>query len=155
MPQRSLHSPIGDLTVSEEDGYIVSLDWGWGARQSDTPLLNRAVDLLNAYFDGQAAAFAALPLAPAGTDFQRRVWRALQDIPFGETETYGGLARHLATAPRAIGTVCGANPIPILIPCHRVIAADGGLGGYSGEAGVATKAALLRLESAIPEPITV
>ena len=90
-----------------------------------------------------------MPLAPAGSGFRQRVWQAMQAIPVGETRSYGALARALGSAPRAVGGACGANPIPILIPCHRVVA-GGGLGGYSGGAGLATKIALLKLEGALP-----
>ena len=146
MPQLSLHSPIGDLTVSEEHGTIVALDWGWGRDQADTPLLRRARDQLFAYFDRERTAFD-LPLAPEGTDFQRRVWAALQAIPYGQTRSYAALAASLGSAARAVGRANAANPIPILIPCHRVVAADG-LGGYSGGNGAVTKRALLDLETA-------
>ena len=91
MPQLSLHSPIGDLTVSEENGAIVALDWGWGRDQAETPLLARARDELFAYFDRERTAFD-LPLAPEGTGFQRRVWAALQAIPYGQTRSYAALA---------------------------------------------------------------
>jgi methylated-DNA-[protein]-cysteine S-methyltransferase len=147
MAQLSLQSPLGALTLSQANGAIVALDWGWGRDQSPTPLLARAVALLNAYFDGEAPA-VALPLAPAGTAFQQRVWQAMSAIPYGATLTYGGLAEQSGGGARAVGLACGANPIPILIPCHRVVAARG-LGGYSGEGGVETKIALLRLEGAL------
>lgn len=147
MPQLSLHSPVGDLTVSEENGAIVALDWGWGRDQDTTPLLRRARDLLNAYFDGDATDFD-LPLEPAGSPFQRRVWTAMCEIPAGGTETYGSLADRIDGIARAVGTACGRNPIPIIIPCHRVVAANG-LGGYSGDGGLETKVALLRLEGAL------
>ncbi len=146
MPQLSLHSPIGDLTVSEELGAIVALDWGWGRDQTETPLLGRARAALFAYFDRTRTAFD-LPLAPVGTKFRRRVWAALQTIPYGRTRSYAELAALLGTAARAVGQANAANPIPILIPCHRVVAA-GGLGGYSGGDGAATKRALLELEAA-------
>lgn len=149
MPQLSFHSPIGMLTVSEEDGRIVSIDWGWVGESRETPLLVRARDQLDAYFDGRRTAFD-LPLGPAGTLFQRRVWDALMEIPYGETRRYGDVARSLGSAPRAVGTACGRNPIPIVIPCHRVVAGNGGLGGYSGEDGIETKIRLLRLEGARP-----
>lgn len=152
MPQLSLHAPIGDLTVSEDAGVIVALDWGWGAVQTETPLLRNTVDALQAYFDGESADFD-IPLAPAGTAFQEGVWHALRQIPYGRTLSYGALARRLGTASRAVGGACAANPIPILIPCHRVVTADGALGGYSGEGGLDAKAALLRLEGAINETI--
>lgn len=146
MPQLSLHGPFGDLTLSEEDGAIVSLDWGWGLHQQETPVLREAARLLNRFFDGAPEPFA-LPLAPTGTEFQKRVWRALSDIPHGQTRTYGDVARVLGSGARAVGTACGRNPIPIIVPCHRVLGAHGAIGGYSGEGGVGTKRALLALES--------
>ena len=145
MPQLSLHSPFGDLTVSEENGAIVAVDWGWGRDQTETPLLLRARAALFDYFDGARRDFD-LPLAPAGSPFRTRVWAALRAIPYGETRPYGDLAAALGSAPRAIGQANGANPIPILIPCHRVVAGNG-LGGYSGGDGASTKRALLALEA--------
>ena len=145
VPQLSLHSPLGDLTVSEEEGRIVALDWGWGRDQTETKLLRRARDLLDRYFDGEAVAFG-LPLAPAGTAYQLRVWAALCAIPPGCTRSYGEIAGIAGGSPRSVGMANAANPIPILIPCHRVVAA-GGLGGYSGGDGPATKRALLDLEA--------
>ncbi len=145
MPQLSLHSPIGDITVSEEDGVIVSGDWGWSSLQQETPLLRRACAQLEDYFDGTRQTFD-LPLAPAGTVFQKRVWKAIRDIPPGATRTYGDIARLIDSAPRAVGQACGRNPIPIFIPCHRVLGSQGSIGGYSGGEGLDTKRALLRLE---------
>ncbi|MBR0672626.1 methylated-DNA--[protein]-cysteine S-methyltransferase [Neoroseomonas soli] len=146
MPQLSLHTPIGEITVSEEDGAIVALDWGRGRDQEETSLLRRARDQLQDYFDGTRMEFD-LPLAPHGTEFRRKVWAALCTIPAGETRSYLDIARQVGCrAPRAIGQANGANPIPILIPCHRVVAADGSLGGYSGGEGEATKRYLLDLE---------
>ena len=102
------------------------------------------------YFAGARTAFE-LALAPAGTEFQRSVWSALTGIPFGSTISYAELARRVGRprAFRAVGGANGANPLPIVVPCHRVIAADGGLGGYSG--GLEVKMRLLALESAWPE----
>ncbi|MDX2224692.1 MAG: methylated-DNA--[protein]-cysteine S-methyltransferase [Rhodospirillaceae bacterium] len=145
MPQLSFHSPIGDITVSEEDGAIVSVDWGWARDNAPTPLLRRAQRQFDAYFDGTLTVFD-LPLSPVGTPFQQKVWRALGRIPYGRTTSYGALAARLGSAARAVGAACGANPIPIIIPCHRVVGANGHLCGYSGEGGLATKAALMRLE---------
>jgi methylated-DNA-[protein]-cysteine S-methyltransferase len=154
MPQLSLHTPLGDLTLSEEDGAIVALDWGRGRDQEATPLLRRARDQLQDYFDGTRSDFD-LPLNPHGTAFQRRVWDALRAIPAGQTRSYAEIARAVGCrAPRAIGQANGANPIPILIPCHRVVAADGSLGGYSGGEGEATKRYLLDLERAAPGAAT-
>lgn len=145
----SLHSPVGDLTVIEDAGAIVALEWGWaGGDQTTTPLLARAHDLLERYFDGQAVDFSELPMRPAGTSFQARVWQHLRALPYATLTTYGALAGALGSGPRAVGGACGANPIPILIPCHRVVAADGGLGGYSGDGGCGTKADLIALERA-------
>lgn len=148
MTQLSMHSPVGDLTISEDDGAIVSLDWGWGALQTETPLLREAKRQLDRYFDGDLERFD-LPLRPYGTPFRKRVWDAMIAIPYGKTETYGEMAGRLGSASRAVGGACGANPIPILIPCHRVLAAGGGMGGYSGDGGVETKVFLLRLEGAL------
>ena len=150
MPQLSFHTPLGDLTLSEEDGAIVALDWGRGRDQEETPLLRRARDQIQDYFDGTRTSFD-LPLAPHGTAFQRKVWDALCAIPAGETRTYRDIAEAVGCrAARAIGQANGANPIPILIPCHRVVAADGSLGGYSGGEGAVTKRYLLDLERAAP-----
>ncbi len=146
MPQLSLHTPLGEVTISEDGGAIVALDWGRGRDQEATPLLRQARDQLQEYFDGKRLRFD-LPLAPEGSAFQKRVWAALCDIPAGETRSYADVARVLGSAPRAVGGANGANPIPLFIPCHRVIAADGSLGGYSGGDGPATKRFLLDLES--------
>ncbi len=149
MPQLSLHSPVGDLTLSEEAGAIVALDWGWARDQAETPLLRRGKHQLERYFDGDGHPFD-LPLAPAGTPFQQAVWQAMTEIPAGQTRSYGDLAAAVGSAARAVGGACGANPIPIIVSCHRVLAAGGALGGYSGEGGLETKVALLRLEGALP-----
>jgi methylated-DNA-[protein]-cysteine S-methyltransferase len=145
MPQSSCLTPLGELTVSEEGGAIVALDWGRGRDQARTPLLARAIAEIQDYFDGKREVFD-LPLAPRGTAFQQRVWAALMAIPYGETRSYGELARELGSAPRAIGQANGANPIPLIIPCHRCLAAGGALGGYSGGEGPSTKAWLLAHE---------
>ena len=144
MPQLSLHSPIGDLTVSAEDEHIVALDWGWGRDQEPTPVLTRAIAQLEDYFDGKLKTFD-LPLNPEGSAFHRAVWRIMQEIPCGQVLTYGEISARLKASARAVGTACGRNPIPVIIPCHRVIG-TGGLGGYSGDGGVDTKVVLLRHE---------
>ena len=114
----------------------------------DTPLLLEARRQLEEYFAGLRAAFS-LPLAPEGTDFQKTVWRELENIPYGETRTYGQIARALGNpkASRAVGMANHKNPVAIMIPCHRVIGADGSLTGYAG--GLDIKETLLRLEGAI------
>lgn len=99
-----------------------------------TPLAREAVRQLSAYLADPKFVFS-LPLAPAGTLFQRRVWQGIAAIPCGATLTYGELAQAIGSGPRAVGNACGANPYPIVIPCHRVIAAGGGLGGFSRARG--------------------
>lgn len=150
LPQLSLHTPIGDVTVSEDDGAVVAIDWGWGRDQTETPLLRRARDQLHAYFDGELTRFD-LPLAPAGTPYRRAVWLALRDIPYGRTRSYGEIARAAGGSARSVGQANGCNPIPIVIPCHRVVAA-GHIGGYSGGDGLSTKRFLLALEGAGGDP---
>jgi methylated-DNA-[protein]-cysteine S-methyltransferase len=145
MPQLSLHSPFGALTLTEEDGALVALDHGWGRDQDGTALLRQARDQLHAYFDGGLSRFD-LPMAPVGgTPYRRRVWDALAAIPFGETRTYAALAREAGGSARSVGQALGLNPLPILIPCHRVVA-TGHLGGFSMEGGLDTKIWLLELE---------
>lgn len=117
-----------------------------GTRDDAHPLLREAVRQLTAYFAGDLKEFD-LPLAPQGSDFQRRVWDQLRAVGYGETVTYGEIARRLGMTPaasRAVGLANGRNPIPIVIPCHRVVGADGTLTGYAG--GVQRKQALLDLE---------
>lgn len=149
MPRLTLESPLGRVSLFEEDDALAALDWG-GKRASGEPtrLLLRAKRQLELYFAGRLTEFD-LPLAPRGSDFERRVWRLMAEIPYGETRSYGELAAALEAAPRAVGQACGRNPLPILIPCHRVVAAGGALGGYSGGTGIETKRRLLILEGAL------
>ncbi len=146
MPQLSLHSPLGDLTLSEEDGAIVALDWGWGRDQEQTALLRQAQGQIQAYFDGSLKEFE-LPLAPMGSPYQQRVWAALRAIPYGHVRNYGQIAVVAGGSPRSVGGANGRNPIPIIIPCHRVVGSTG-IGGYSGGEGIDTKRYLLGLEQA-------
>ncbi len=141
VPQLSLHSPLGALTLAQEDEGLVSLDWGWGCAQQQTALLRRAREQLHAYFDRQLEAFD-LPLAPSGTAFRLKVWTALRHIPFGRTRTYGEIAVVVGGCARAIGQANSYNPLPILIPCHRVVARSG-IGGFTGPEGVTIKRFLL------------
>ena len=143
----TVSSPLGPLTVSACDGAVVALDWGGGGGQDRSNLLLNAAQQLDAYFYCELRAFD-LRLAPGGTRFQQAVWRELLAIPRGRTRSYGELAARLDGAARAVGAACGANPIPIIIPCHRVLAAGGRMGGYSGRGGAATKRFLLELEGA-------
>jgi methylated-DNA-[protein]-cysteine S-methyltransferase len=147
MPHASLNSSLGSFTVFEADGALVALEWGRVMAGQASPLLRQAIEQLEGYFDGRLRDFS-LPLRPRGTSFQQRVWSRLRDIPYGETCSYSSLALDLGTSPRALARACATNPLPIIIPCHRVVSAAGGLGGYSGGDGVTTKEALLRLECA-------
>jgi len=142
-----MHSPVGDITIAIDGGSVVSLDWGWVRDQAVDDLLLKAKTQLDDYFDGGSRVFD-LPLQPAGTEFQRRVWSLMQEIPYGGTITYGEMSDRLNSSARAVGMACGANPIPLIIPCHRVLAANG-MGGYSGDGGVETKVALLRREGVL------
>ncbi len=145
MPQLSFHAPIGDISIAEEDGFIVSVDWGWSSFQESTPLLIEAQQQLEAYFDGLLKQFD-LPINPYGTPYQKKVWQALQSIPYGKTCFYGDISKKIGGIPRSVGNANAINPIPIIIPCHRVIARNS-LGGYSGEGGSETKKFLLNLEA--------
>ena len=147
MTQLSVHSPVGDLTISEEEGKIVSLDWGWSPIQVKNDLLLKTKLLLDHYFDNENPIFD-IPLNPNGTEFQKKVWEIMITIPYGETLTYGQIAKRLNSHARAVGSACGLNPIPIIIPCHRVIGPNGKLVGFSGGEGVETKIHLLELEGA-------
>ncbi len=145
MQELSVHSPLGPLTVVEQDGAIVALEWGWSRESEETGLLCLAREQLGEYFAGTRSVFD-LPLKPSGTPFQRSVWSRLCDIRYGGTESYGSVARSIGTAARAIGGACARNPIPILIPCHRVLGSNGAVGGYSGGEGIESKHYLLQLE---------
>lgn len=140
-----MNSPVGPLTAFEDSGALVALNWGRPPEPRETPLLKAVVEQLEAYFGGRLKCFD-LPLDPVGTPFQKSVWDRMRAIPFGEVRTYGALAAELGSAPRAVGGASARNPIAIIIPCHRIIAADGKLTGYSGGQGLLTKRSLLRLE---------
>lgn len=150
----SVSSPLGLLTLAAEDGKLIGL---WLENQkrfragvpADAPTdpaaapFSQARAWLDTYFAGQRPA-VDFPLDPRGTDLQRRVWQALRDVPYGQTTTYGQLAKKLQSSPRAVGGAVGRNPLSILIPCHRVLGADGSLTGYAG--GIERKRLLLTLE---------
>lgn len=153
-----IDTPVGPLTIVAEEGQILCLymdlqrhrpdDDELGElepRGRDTEPFKAAADQLDAYFAGDLTTFD-LPLAPRGSEFQQRVWAALQEIPYGETESYGQLAERIGSpgGARAVGLANGRNPIGIIIPCHRVVGADGSLTGYGG--GIERKRQLLDLE---------
>lgn len=141
-----IDSPIGTLTLAEEDGALTKLLFEECEPSGErTALLNEAARQLEEYFAGRRRAFE-LPLNPAGTPFQKKVWKALRDIPYGETRSYGDIARAVDSpkAFRAVGMANHNNPVSIIIPCHRVIGSDGSLTGYGG--GLDKKIYLLQLE---------
>lgn len=141
----SLKSPFGELSVFSDGDALVALGWGRAEGGESSTLLDEAARQLTAYFEGRLEAFS-LPLKPQGTDFQKAVWRLMEEIPTGHTRSYSDLAGDLDSGARAVGAACGRNPVPVIIPCHRVVGVNGGLGGYTGAAGVVTKRALLDLE---------
>ena len=145
-------SPVGRLAIEADDEAVTAVRWASSGERSrdksSSPVLREAARQLDRYFARKLKRFD-LPLAAHGTDFQKRVWAAMNDIPWGETATYGGLAMALATGPRPVGMACGRNPIPIIQPCHRVLASGGKEGGFSGGQGLPTKRQLLALEGVV------
>jgi len=122
--------------VTEDSDWLAAIEFlpPQPAQPASTPLAAETVRQLSAWLDDPEFEFG-LPLKPAGTAFQRRVWAQVSAIPCGETRTYGALAKALHNAPRAVGQACGANPFPLIVPCHRVVAANGGLGGFDRHGG--------------------
>ena len=152
MPQYICPSPIGSLSLVEENGALVAVRWNFDLSRDavplalpSTPLLRQAAAELAAYFAGALREFT-VPLAPKGTPFQQKVWAALREIPYGETRSYKEIAAMVGNekACRAVGMANNRNPLPIFIPCHRVVGADGKLVGYAG--GLDVKTFLLNLE---------
>ncbi|MBL4626807.1 MAG: methylated-DNA--[protein]-cysteine S-methyltransferase [Roseicyclus sp.] len=142
----SINSPIGPIWVEEEDGAISRSGWGAVEAPGNTALLRQTAAELHAYFDGQLKRFS-VPLHHGRNDATGKVLDAMVAIPIGETREYGDIAREVGLPPQAVGQACGANRIPILIPCHRVLSATG-LGGFSAPGGVEAKVWLLRHEGA-------
>lgn len=151
--QHSFDSPIGRIHLTETDGAITGLTWvsretrsnDFGAGTSS--VLTEAERQIHAYFAKRLKEFD-LPLAfDRGSPFEQSVWRAMQEIPFGTVWTYGDIADHVGGVARAVGGACGSNPLPLIIPCHRVVGSNGKLTGFSGDGGIATKQYLLDHES--------
>ena len=157
----TIKSPVGEMLVTRTDrglNFVAFPKNRWqrffGALQRDENVVlvrdnkkfSRLRNDLKAYFSGRKVQFKENFDLRGGTHFQKKVWRAMQRIPFGQTRSYGWLAKRVGgkNKARAVGAACGSNPIPILIPCHRVLREDGGLGGYGGGLGIKKK--LLRIE---------
>ena len=147
MLKRDITSPFGTLCLTAENGAIVDVRWGKRGWSDTGSVLDQAEAELSAYFSGMRTEFD-VPVHVDASAFQVSVCDAIRAIPFGETATYGDIAKSLGVTAQAVGQACGANPIPILIPCHRVMGAGGKLTGFSGGGGVETKVALLRHEGA-------
>ncbi|MCQ2437716.1 MAG: methylated-DNA--[protein]-cysteine S-methyltransferase [Clostridia bacterium] len=156
-------SPLGTILLAADDTGLTALCFE-GQKHVEkaypevtigtSPILERAAEWLDDYFAGKCPNTDGIPLNPSGTDFQKAVWKRLQAIPYGSTVTYGALSAQVAVdlgkesmSARAVGHAVGMNPISLLLPCHRVIGADGSLTGYAG--GIDRKIALLKLEGAL------
>ena len=147
---KTVATPLGDMTLVERSGKLTELrlkaSTGEGEQEQETPLLKQAAKELSEYFGGGRTTFS-VPLEAEGTAFQQSVWNALRQIPYGQTLSYGGVAANIGKpkAARAVGMANNRNPLPIFIPCHRVIGADGQMVGYGG--GIDVKTFLLDLEA--------
>lgn len=148
MPTASLATPVGGLAVTEENGQITRVFWTDKTHTGTSPVLERALAQIGAYFNGDLTEFD-LPLAPLDDPFRAKVRAAMLAIPHGETRSYGEIAKDLGTYGQPVGAACASNPIPVIVPCHRVLSAEG-LGGFSGGEGIETKIALLRHEGGYP-----
>ncbi len=146
-----VESPVGRLALEADGEALTGVRWASGGertRDKPSPVLEEARRQLERYFARSLKSFD-LPLAGRGTDFQKSVWKMMREIPYGETATYGGMAMALGSGPRAVGMACGRNPIPIIVPCHRVLGSGGKEGGFSGGQGLPTKRKLLALEGVV------
>ena len=147
-----IDSPTGRLALEADGETLTGVRWASAAERAPaekpTPVLKEATRQLDRYFARKLKRFD-LPLSTHGTDFQKRVWQMMVEIPYGETATYGGMAMALDSGPRAVGMACGRNPIPIVVPCHRVLGSGGKEGGFSGGRGLPTKRQLLALEGVV------
>ena len=145
-------TPVGRLALEADHDAVTAVRWASPAERSrdraSGRILKEAARQLDRYFARKLKRFD-LPLAARGTDFQKRVWAMMRDIPYGETATYGGMAAALGSGPRAVGMACARNPIPIIVPCHRVLGSGGSEGGFSGGKGLPTKRQLLALEGVV------
>lgn len=148
MAKGFVKTPMGVLEIEASDEGVTSLIWAKSEGKTEKhPVITQAIKELEGYFTGKLKEFD-VPLDIDGTAFQCKVWAAMGDVPYGKTVTYGALAKKLKTSARAVGGACGANPVPVIVPCHRIVGSDNKLTGYSGGSGVKTKQALLKHEQA-------
>ena len=141
----SFETKIGWITIKAIDQKLLSVKFGKQKKQNSSPFLNIVKKQILNYISGNLKKFK-LNLLIQGSNLQKKIWNELQKIPYGKTKTYGQIAKKLQTSPRYVGNVCGQNSHLLIIPCHRVIRADGSLGGFSGLGGVKLKERLLNLE---------
>ncbi|RQX04788.1 methylated-DNA--[protein]-cysteine S-methyltransferase [Micromonospora arida] len=147
-----LDSPIGEFSVATDGTSVCGARFGRLEAATDEPddaLSRQAVDELRAYFTGKLTTFTVPVSVPRGSDFERAVWREMTRIPYGETLTYGEVARLVGDpgAARAVGVACNRNPVPVIVPCHRIVGAGGKLVGFGG--GLPRKVTLLELEAGV------
>ena len=150
MGTRILDTPVGALILQSNNSAITRVSWADHGNPMPSGQSDRICDFaareLQFYFSGRLKTFS-VPVALDGSALQLRVWEVMTNIPFGEVLTYGDVARDVGSGPQAVGTACGQNPIPVIIPCHRIVGAGGKLTGFSGGTGIETKAFLLDYES--------
>lgn len=155
--QTGYKSPIGELTITEEDGYIISIEFQKCSNPSEiNDCLNKMIEWLDLYFNGDNPSTDMVAIRLTGTEFQKEVYSILKSIPYGNTLTYGEIAQKIANkrkikrmSSQAVGNAVGKNPLPILVPCHRVMGSGNDLTGYSG--GISKKIFLLKLENSWKE----
>ncbi|MCK5296013.1 MAG: methylated-DNA--[protein]-cysteine S-methyltransferase [Alphaproteobacteria bacterium] len=145
MFQMSFCTPLGSITLYEENNSIVSLDWGQTPENNETILLLEARNQIQAYFRGELKNFD-IPVAPKGTDLQKITWNAIKKIPYGKTCFYSNIAKEINSFARSVGQACAKNPIPIIIPCHRILSKNSNKEYYSFFNGIESKRHLLNLE---------
>ena len=148
MAHTSINTPVGILSIFSHDDAINVVEWGRAPYGDTSSLVDEAARQLKAYFAKELTTFD-LPLDPAGSPFQKAVCQAMTEIPYGHQLTYGDIAKSLGQSAQAVGSACGHNPIPIIIPCHRVVGANGTMTGFSGGEGVETKVWLLQHEGTL------
>ena len=154
MTVKTVFTPLGSLVLNEHDNHLVDLSWNYEHHLNSSPVLDQAAEEIQAYLNKDLRDFTVSTKFNRGTEFQRKVWQAIAEIPYGETVTYNDIAREIKSSPRAVGTACGKNPLPLIIPCHRVVGASGKLTGYSGGDGTLTKQILLDFEQTPKNEVT-
>ena len=146
----SFKSRLGWISAVEKNNQIISVSFGKSKTKGSSTELKKLQKILNNYFSGKTKNITSNILMK-GTKLQIKIWKELQKIPYGQTKSYGEIAKIVKTSPRYVGNVCGQNNHLLLVPCHRVVRCDGNLGGFSGLGGLTLKKNLLDLEQSIDE----